>query len=129
MASRPRPTRTSPEVSTTISSESTKSRQKANATAKRNEPHIENPLVIDGKRYVEVSFAAAELIPHGDWANISLGPAYIKMLVDPDDPNGIPQEQRENIARAVNEVAETVMGDILGLQRNIVLEALGKDVS
>jgi hypothetical protein len=76
-----------------------------------------------------IEFSAAELIPTGDYANVSVGPARITAFVDldraiADDQAYFSNPERANLVKAINELAEMVEGDVIAIQRNIVLEAL-----
>lgn len=77
--------------------------------------------------------SCAELIPTGNYANVSIGPARIRFLIDPErdvDDNGsyFPPEQWANIARALNEAADIVGSDVIAVQRNLVLESMQEQI-
>jgi hypothetical protein len=135
MPPRARPGRTSPEQSKTLAKPNTKSGQKAKQAADRTQQMVdvaanpkesaeEAPVFGPNGPLTKLTFAAAELIPTGDFANVSLGPVVATVWIDPlaDDP--IPQATLDGIAQAGNKLAETVLRDVCGVQRNIILEAL-----
>lgn len=117
------------------------SRSKAEKAAERT--LAQQPVIVPvnekGKPLAKISFAASELIPTGQYANVAVGPAVIELYIDPDrqidrdeDGNAMPyfdETQREAIAQAVNEIAELVEVDVIGVQRNLVLESLQGQVS
>lgn len=97
------------------------------ADAQQTEPIW--PLTPRGRPMCRIEFSAAELIPTGDYANVSIGPARITAFVDldrqvEDDEAYFSQSERANLVKAINELAEMVEGDVIAIQRNIVLEAL-----
>jgi hypothetical protein len=80
-----------------------------------------------GTPMMHAEMSAAELIPTGQYANVSVGPARVHFLIDPDrelrdDEDYFTPAQRATIAKALNEAAEVVGGDVIAVQRNIVLE-------
>jgi len=86
---------------------------------------------------VKILMTASELIPTGQYANVSVGPAQITAFVDQDrvtlDEHGkeIPyftEEQRGTLAKALNELAEIVEADVVAVQRNLVLESLQEQI-
>ena len=76
----------------------------------------------DGRPMAKVEMAASELIPTGQYANIVVGPGRLTVFVDPKDSDPLPEADRENIAKAMNLVAELVEVDVIAVQRNLVLE-------
>jgi hypothetical protein len=112
-----------------------KSRQKAEAAHKRANDQIELadteawPRGVNGQPMMKVTMTAAELIPTGQYANVSVGPAQITCFIDQDRQIG-PEEryftegEAATISQALNELAEIVESDVVAVQRNIVLEQL-----
>jgi len=80
------------------------------------------PMTPDGRPMAKVEMAASELIPTGQYANIVVGPGRLTVFVDPKDSDPLPEADRENIAKAMNLVAELVEVDVIAVQRNLVLE-------
>lgn len=130
----PKP-RTNPRLSKTIGKESEKSRSKADAAKDRANEQVAQadpdswPRTPSGKPMAKILMTASELIPTGNFANVSIGPAQITMFIDPDDPEPLTAENKENLAKAVNELAEIVEGDVIAVQRNLVLENLQEQAS
>lgn len=96
------------------------------------------PRGVNGQPMVKILMTASELIPTGQYANVSVGPAQITAFVDQDrttvdeDGREIPyfsEEQRGTLAKALNEIAEIVEGDVVAVQRNLVLESLQEQIS
>jgi hypothetical protein len=71
------------------------------------------PVDEDGNPMAQISFTASELIPTGDYANVSVGPVTITKFVKDED-----------LADKLNELAETVEADCISEQRALVLESL-----
>lgn len=86
------------------------------------------PLGSKGTPMIKAEMAASELIPTGQYANVTVGPCRIHFLIDPDqdlDGEGyFSHAQRDAIAKALNEAAEIVEADVIAVQRNLVLESL-----
>jgi hypothetical protein len=136
--------RNNPFLTKTMGKGDEKSRQKAERAAERADQEIkrvqEEPLVDvqssntsgwpsgeKGTPMMHAEMSAAELIPTGQYANVSVGPARVHFLIDPDrelrdDEDYFTPAQRATIAKALNEAAEVVGGDVIAVQRNIVLE-------
>lgn len=110
----------------------TQSRLKAEKAVKQSDAQQMEPvwpLTVGGRPMCRIEFSAAELIPTGDYANVSVGPARITAFVDldraiADDQAYFSNPERANLVKAINELAEMVEGDVIAIQRNIVLEAL-----
>jgi hypothetical protein len=82
-----------------------------------------------GTPMMRAEMSAAELIPTGQYANVSVGPARLHFLIDPDrelrdDEDYFTPQQRATIAKALNEAAEVVESDVVAVQRNIVMESM-----
>jgi hypothetical protein len=131
--------RTNPFLSKTIGKPARKSRQKAESTSEKANKEIkrvkeepldsEVPVNTNGVPMIRAEMSAAELIPTGDFANVSVGPARIHFFIDPDrelrdDEDYFTPAQRATITKALNEAAEIVEADVVAVQRNIVLESL-----
>jgi hypothetical protein len=100
---------------------------KAKAAAKRtNDQQVEGgvPRGPDGEPLVKVVMTASELIPTGQYANVSVGPAQIEAWINPNSDEPFSDTQKETIARALNELADVVERDVIAVQRGLVLEAL-----
>lgn len=135
--------RTNPFLSKAIGKPDTGSRPKAEAAADRAQDQNHDaderqqegwPVNANGKPMIKAEMSAAELIPTGPYANVSIGPVRMWFLIDPDrkvgpqEPYWTPQE-RDVIAKAFNEAAEIVEGDVVAVQRNLVVENLQEQVA
>lgn len=134
MPARPvRPSRTHEEVSKSVgrgSGKGTRAQAIGNAERANSQQDSEGiPRAADGFPLVKISMAAAELIPTGQFANISIGPALIEWYIDPRDDEPITSDQLSNASRALNQLAELVEVDVVAVQRNIVLESMQSQVS
>lgn len=109
--------------------------EQANDEAKRilddsQAPQPESwPVNANGTPMLKAEMAASELIPTGQYANVTVGPARIHFLIDPDrtlreDEGYFSAAQRATIAAALNEAAELVESDVVAVQRNLVLESM-----
>lgn len=131
---RPNP-RTNPQIAKTIGSQEQKSRAKAETAKDRTAEGVEAldsedlPRNADGVHLVKVTMTAAELLPTGQFANVSVGPAQITAMIDPNQEENFTPEQKENIAKALNEMAEIVEVDVISVQRNLVLESIQDQVA
>ncbi len=123
---RPAPGRTNPTLASSIGAGDTKSRPKAELAAKRADEAMGDPvpLAADGKPLVNIQMAASEIIPTGQYANVAVGPAKISWWIDPRDPNPISDEEKANVAKALNDIAEICEIDVVAVQRNLVLESI-----
>lgn len=128
---------TNPFIAKTAGKADTGSKAKAKAAHERTEQAVNNYVNAEwprnefGKPLIRISMAASELIPTGQYANVSVGPCQITAFIDPDREIGDEQdatyftlEERATIAQASNELAEIVEGDVVAVQRNIVLESM-----
>lgn len=109
----------------------TQSRVKAENAVKRadaQQPDTSWPVGANGRPMARIEFSASELIPTGQYANVSVGPARITAFVDLGrSDNGdayFSEEERDNLVKAVNELAEMVERDVVAVQRNLVLESI-----
>jgi hypothetical protein len=87
------------------------------------------PLGSKGTPMMHAEMAASELIPTGQYANVTVGPCRVHFLIDPDrelrdDEDYFTPQQRATIAKALNESAEIVEADVVAVQRNIVMESM-----
>lgn len=92
------------------------------------------PIGVDGQPMMKITMTAAELIPTGQYANVSVGPAQITAFVDQnrvikDGDAYFTEDQRTTMAKALNELAEIVEGDVVAVQRNLVMESMQGQVS
>jgi hypothetical protein len=112
-----------------------KASEQANEEAKRvlddSQPPGEEkwPVNANGVPMLKAEMSAAELIPTGQYANVTVGPCRIHFLIDPDrqlrdDESYWTPAQRATIAAALNEAAELVESDVVAVQRNLVLESM-----
>lgn len=131
----PRAPRTDPARAKTMGQAEPKSRQQAKFAAERAQEIRDTldeetwPMNDQGTPMMKVTMTAAELIPNGKFANVSVGPAQITTMIDPDKPDNFTDEQKENAAKALNELAEIVGLDVIGVQRVLVQESLAEQIS
>ena len=123
--------RTNPFAAKKIGAAEPKSNAKAKAAKDRTEQHVEQhieasevPVNANGKPLIKISMVASELIPTGQFANISVGPAQITAYIDPENPEGFSESERENIANSLNQLAEIVEVDVIAVQRALILSSM-----
>lgn len=123
---KPAPARSNPSQAATIGASDKGSRAKADAATRRAESMEGEvvPLTADGRPMVNIQMSAAELIPTGQYANVSVGPAKISWWIDPQDPAPISDAEKQNVAKALNDIAEICEVDVISVQRNLVLESI-----
>lgn len=133
--------RTNPFTAKSVGKPDTGSRAKAKAAADRSEQQVDLaalpdgwPRGINGQPMMRILMTAAELIPTGQYANVSVGPAQITAFVDQDrqlaeGESYFDDQQKSTIAQALNELAEIVEGDVIAVQRNLVMESMQDQVS
>lgn len=136
---RPKPARTDEDQAKSIGNEDTGSRAKAKAAHDRTEgqqpsPQEIVPLNVNGRPMHKISMCASELIPTGQYANVSIGPATVTAYVDPDRVVGegesyFSDDEASTIVAAMNQLAEIVEVEVLAVQRNLVLESLQNNVT
>jgi hypothetical protein len=103
---------------------------KAHERAKEDQKMVDSeawPRSVSGQPMMKIVMTASELIPTGQYTNVSIGPAQITAFVDQsrDITAGyFSQDERDTVAQALNELAEIVEGDVVAIQRNLVLESL-----
>jgi hypothetical protein len=110
----------------------TQSRAKAENAARHadaQQPDTSWPVGVNGRPMARIEFSASELIPTGQYANVSVGPARITAFVDLNrtTDNGeayFSDAERDNLVKSVNELAEMVERDVVAVQRNLVLESI-----
>jgi hypothetical protein len=133
--------RTNPFLAKTMGKQDQGSRKKAEAASERANEETKRilddsqvpdgtwPVGSKGTPMMKAEMTAAELIPTGQYANVSVGPARVHFLIDPDrelrdDESYFSAQQRATIAKALNEAAEVVESDVIAVQRNLVLESM-----
>ena len=129
--------RTNPRMAKNMGTPDTKSRAKAEASTKRANDQVEQSAVDSdgwprnaaGKPMAKIMMTASELVPTGQYANVAVGPCQITMFVDPDDPEILTDQQRANLAKGLNDLAEIVEADVVAVQRSLVHESLQEHVS
>lgn len=132
--------RTNPFISKSAGKGDKGSKQKASAAMAQAEKARESadseswPIGVDGQPMMKITMTAAELIPTGQYANVSVGPAQITAFVDQnrtikDGDAYFTDDQRTTMAKALNELAEIIEVDVVAVQRNIVMEAMQGQVS
>jgi hypothetical protein len=126
-----RPKRTSKPVSKTIGRAQPKSRAQADAAVARSDevqPASEGwPLTPDGRPMAKLEMSASELLPTGQFANVSVGPGRLTLFIDPQEEGGIRQEEQDTIAKAMNQMSDLIQIDVIAVQRNLVLEGIQSD--
>lgn len=112
----------------------TKARAKSEQAANRANSASENeavPLGANGRPMARIDFSTSELIPTGNYANVTVGPirmtAYVDLDREVDDDGYFTRAEMDTLVRAANELAEMAMRDVIGVQRNLVLESLQAD--
>lgn len=89
------------------------------------------PTGIDGKPMAQIEIGFAELIPTGQYANVSVGPAKVTIFVDlargNEDMPYFTESEKETITKSANELADMMGRDVIGVQRNLVVESISDD--
>lgn len=105
--------------------------EKAADHAESQQPDTDQswPRGVNGKPMSKIEFSASELIPTGQYANVSVGPARITTFVDlsrevEEGESYFTDDERDNLIKATNELAEMVEANVIAVQRNLVLESL-----
>lgn len=127
-----RPAPTAPALSKSVGTPGKGSRAQADSAAKHAESRQgdeRTPMASDGFPLVMIEMAASELIPTGQYANISIGPARVRAYIDPREEEPFGPGELENIAKATNQLAELVEVDVIAVQRNIALESMQSQVN
>lgn len=127
--------RANPVQAKSMGNADTQSRTKAEVASKQatsQQAVVEGdgwPRTSDGRPMVKLTMTASELIPTGQYANVSVGPCQITAFVDPEAPSPFTEAQRENMAAALNQLAEIVEGDVVSVQRNLVMESIQEQLA
>lgn len=123
--------RTNPFAAKKAGAAEPKSRQKATVSKETTQKNTDLmtdseawPRNASGKPMAKISMVASELIPTGQFANIMVGPAQITMFVDPDSSEGLSEDERSNVANALNQIAEIVEVDVVAVQRALILQSM-----
>ena len=75
------------------------------------------PVASDGTPLLQISVTASELIPTGEYANVTVGPVTVtRFIQDPEDDDALAEE--------LNNLAEVVEIKCISEQRELVLESL-----
>lgn len=134
-AAKAEPKRANPLQSKTMGEPDTKSREKAERAAKQSVKQQEVvegdgwPRTADGRPMIKITMTASELIPTGQYANVSVGPCQITAFIDPEQTPSFSDEQRENMAAALNQLADVVEGDVVAVQRNLIMESIQEQLT
>jgi len=120
---------TNEELGKTIGNGDKKSRSKAEAAKERNQHEADGWPTVEGRPLVKIQMQASEIIPTGQYANVAVGPAVITAFIDPHNEDGFSEDWKENVTKAVNQLAELVERDVIGVQRNLVLMSLQDQVN
>jgi len=128
---------TNPFIAKSVGKADKQSKQKAGiamAQAKKVGETVDSdswPAGVNGQPMMKITMTAAELIPTGQYANVSIGPAQITAFVDADQVGDVyfSDEQRNTMATALNELAAIVEGDVVAVQRNLVMESMQGQVT
>jgi hypothetical protein len=105
------------------------SRSKAESAKERNQHEAEGWPTINGKPMVKIQMQASEIVPTGQYANVAIGPAVVTAFIDPEQPGGMDATHLENIAEAVNDLAQLVERDVVAVQRSLVQQSLQSQIS
>lgn len=127
--------KTNPFLSKTAGSGDQQSGKKARMAAERANEQVATvdsaswPRGINGQPMAKITMTASEIVPTGQYANVAVGPAQITAFIDLDrvldaGEAYFSQGQRIAMAQALNELAEIVEGDVVAVQRNLVLESM-----
>lgn len=91
------------------------------------------PRGLDGAPMTRIEFSVSELIPTGQFANVTIGPVRVTSFVDlnrgNEDMPYYTEQEKDTITKAANELADMMERDVIGVQRNLVLESLQSDDS
>lgn len=131
---------TNPFIAKSIGKSDQQSKQKASAAmaqADKARASVDSeswPLGSNGQPMMKITMTAAELIPTGQYANVSVGPAQITAFVDQDrvvegDDSYFDDKERATMAKALNELAEIIELEVVAVQRNLVLESMQSQVT
>lgn len=96
----------------------TASRGKTKQTTDRKKVESIEWPVDDNGPMVQISFTASELIPTGQYANVTVGPATATKFVTDDG----------KLEKHMNDLAELIEAEVIAEQRVLVLESLQAEV-
>lgn len=130
--------KTNPFIAKSVGKPDQQSKQKAGnamAQAEKARATVDSdswPRGANGQPMMKITMTAAELIPTGQYANVSVGPAQVTAFIDTErsaDDGYFSKEERTTMATALNELAEIVEGDVVAVQRNLVMESMQGQVT
>jgi hypothetical protein len=131
--------KTNPFIAKSVGKPDQQSKQKAGnamAQAEKVRATVDSdswPRGTNGQPMMKITMTAAELIPTGQYANVSVGPAQVTAFIDTErsvgDEGYFSSEERSTMAKALNELAEIVEGDVVAVQRNLVMESMQGQVA
>ena len=132
-------TEQNPFIAKSLGASDKQSRTKASNAMKKTEDSRESvnsdswPRGADGSPMAKITMTAAELVPTGQFANVSIGPVQITAFIDPSrdiqNESYFDTSERAIMAQALNELAEIVEGDVVAAQRNLVMESLREQIT
>ena len=133
--------RTNPFLAKSVGKGDTGSRKKAELASEQANQEIQRdereqeewPVGVNGKPMIKAEMAASELVPTGQYANVTIGPCRVHFFIDPDreladGESYFSDAQRATIAKALNEAAELVEADVVAVQRSLVLESIQQQI-
>jgi len=132
--------RANPRATKTISVAQPKSRVQAEAATDRaveQQKTVESdswPRGSNGQPMMRVTMTAAELIPTGQFANVSIGPAQVTTFIDQarvlqEQESFFSDDERATLVQALNELAEIVEGEVVAVQRDLVLSSMQQQLA
>jgi hypothetical protein len=108
-------------------------------TGRKKVESVNWPVDEDGQPMAQISITASELIPTGNYANVTVGPVTVTRFVKDTTDEMITPEELEKalktndkvsaIAIPLNRLAEIVESDCIAEQRQLVLDSLQADVT
>lgn len=75
------------------------------------------PVGEDGLPMAQISFTSSDLIPTGEYANVTIGPVTITKFIPAS----------ADAAKELNALADIVEGDVIAEQRELVMDQLQAD--
>lgn len=132
--------RTNEDTTKSLGKGDTGSRNKADKAADRAESQMEAGIPVEswprgakGTPMMKAEISVAELIPTGNYANVSIGPVRLHFLIDVDrdvrpDEGFFSTDERAVIAKALNEACEIAEVDVVAVQRNLVMENMQQQI-
>jgi hypothetical protein len=90
------------------------------------------PRGVRGRPMAKLEFSASELVPTGQYANVTIGPVRATVWIDLDrelgeDDTYFSTDEATKLVKAANELAEHIEGSVIAVQREIVLMNLQED--